>query len=335
MKADLCVLGCGSVGKNFLELLSRYEKISGIELNIKGITDISGSVILDDSNKIEEILKLEIGKISTLKNGHEGMSGKELIEETKPDIVVDMSPSDYKTGEPGMTHLKTAIDIGIDIVTSNKSPLALNFQEIMQEAKQNKISIGYLATVMAGTPLLELLGKGLYMRDLKNINGILNGTTNYILSTMHNEKIGFKQVFETAKGMGIVETNPALDIDGLDASAKMVIIANTLGIDMNINDVEIESLKTISLKDILESEIKGEKIKYLASLDISEERAHVRPESIPSTSKLSQVDGVFNAVNLDIEDDKHIYLEGPGAGGKVTAATVMTDIFNILRDRRC
>ena len=332
MKADLCILGFGSVGKNFLAMLPRYEQISGIKFNVKGIADITGSIILDKSDKTQEILKS--GNINGMKNSHAGMSGKELIEETKPDMVVEMTSSDYKTGEPGTTHLKTAIDMGIDIATSNKSPLALHFQHMMENAKQNKVTIGYLATVMAGTPLLEILRKGLYMRDLKNINGILNGTTNFILSKMYDEKIGFEKAFGIAKGMGIVETNPALDIDGLDITAKMVIIANTIGIDLNMKNIETRSLKTISLKDILQSEINGKKIKYLASLNLEEKKASVIPKAIPINNKLSQVNGVFNAVSMDIEDGKHIYLEGPGAGGKVTAATVMTDVFNILRDKK-
>ncbi|MBP1357585.1 MAG: hypothetical protein JZD40_03750, partial [Sulfolobus sp.] len=191
---------------------------------------------------------------------------KEVYDEIKPGIHVELTPSNYNDGEPSTSNILTALSYGCDVVTASKSPLVLYYDEIINLARKKRLNVKFRATVMGGTPFIDLLSS-LKSYEIIKIEGILNATTNFILSTMFDKLIPYEKALEEAKSIGIAEADPSTDVKGIDASAKLVIISRILGYKLKLNEIVRDDASSIKLEDVISS-IKEEKvIKYIASLE--------------------------------------------------------------------
>ncbi|MEM1519622.1 MAG: homoserine dehydrogenase, partial [Pyrobaculum sp.] len=225
-------------------------------------------------------------------------------------VVVDVSPPNYIDGEPALSLYKKALARGLSVVTANKAPLALKFSELANKR------LYYKATVMAGTPLVDLL-KGLAPQVVTHVRGILNGSTNYVMTRVYKDGVPFDRAVEEAKELGILEPDPRLDLEGLDPAAKLVIIANTLGVSIALGDVVRRPL-----------EPRGPVTRYVASLDVSRKAAVVEPVALPPDDPL-HVDYTMNAVEISTDVNK-ILVKGKGAGRLETAYVLLNDTFKAL-----
>ncbi|MEM1903420.1 MAG: homoserine dehydrogenase, partial [Pyrobaculum sp.] len=225
-------------------------------------------------------------------------------------VVVDVSPPNYIDGEPALSLYKKALARGLSVVTANKAPLALKFSELANKR------LFYKATVMAGTPLVDLL-KGLAPQVVTHVRGILNGSTNYVMTRVYKDGVPFDRAVEEAKELGILEPDPRLDLEGLDPAAKLVIIANTLGVSIALGDVVRRPL-----------EPRGPVTRYVASLDVSRKAAVVEPVALPPDDPL-HVDYTMNAVEISTDVNK-ILVKGKGAGRLETAYVLLNDTFKAL-----
>ncbi len=325
------IAGFGNVGRNLVRIIveRRLEK----RVAIIGIADSGGCVIKKDGFSRDELLKilnLPRSKISTFeKYGIPNLKVIDAIKEIHPDVLVELTPSNYKTGEPGVSNTITAINEGINVVLANKSPIALLGRKIIELAREKGVELRYRATVMGATPLIPLLQS--IRNSVIKVWGILNGTTNFILTLMHERKIDFNQALNEAIKLGYAEADPSLDVDGYDPAAKIAIIACTLGYDVKINEVKRISLRKISLSDVLNAERRNKVVKYIASLNIKNQQIKeisVKPIEIGKSDKLANVRGTFNGVFVKTFENQ-IYLEGLGAGGRPTAEAVLEDILSL------
>lgn len=301
------LVGYGNVGKAFRNLIHERK----INVKIEGIVTSKGAMFKDSE-------KFEVEKKIT---------AIDALEEIKPDIVVDMSVANYKDGEPSYSLYLSALKQGIHVITTNKSPLALRFKEIMETAKRHNSKVGFQATVMSGTPSINLYRILPCMKILK-IRGILNGTTNYILTRM-SEGSSYVEALKEAQEKGYAEANPELDINGFDSAAKLTILTNVyFQKNISINEVRFEGIKNINLNTIDNAKKAKSKIKLIAYADSKE--SYVSPIIINQTDELFNVDYVNNALQIESDIEK-ITIIGPGAGPINAAYGALSDLILLIK----
>ncbi|MCY0874180.1 MAG: homoserine dehydrogenase [Acidianus infernus] len=304
----LLLVGYGNVGKAFRKLLHE-KKVKELEnVKIAGIVTTRGLMLKDQETFVPD------KKINAL----------EALDEVQPDVVVDMASANYKTGEPSLSLYLTALKRGIHVITTNKAPLALKYKEIINTAISHGSKIFFQATVMSGTPSINLY-RILPAMKVRKIRGILNGTTNYILTRM-SQGLSFNEALKEAQELGYAERDPTLDINGFDAAGKITILSNVyFSKGISINEVKFEGIGNIEIGDALK---RGNKIKLIAYAD--ENETYVKPMEITKEDFLYNVDGVNNALEIESEIQK-ITIVGPGAGPLNAAYGAFSDLILLLR----
>ena len=275
-------------------------------------------------------LKKEKGTVAASKEfGFMGMSALEIIESVEAEAMVEVSPTNIETAEPGLSYIKTAFKTKKHVVTTNKGPLALALPALTELADYNMVQLRFSGTVGAGTPVLEFAKNCLQGDKIVSVKGILNGTTNYILSEMDEKHITFDQALSEAQKLGFAEADPTMDVDGFDAAAKLVIMANwIMDKKVTIDDVKITGIRGVSAEAIEDASKKGNTIKLIGSIG---ETLKVEPTEISKHDPLA-VDGALNAVTFVSESAGEQTIVGRGAGGIETASAVLRDLLDIKQN---
>ncbi len=337
---ELLIVGFGNVGRSLAKLIAFKQEVIrekyGLDLRIVGLVDSKGAVVKPGGLTVSEILRLVEAPRSSLglqkPYGRTGLSIVDVYDEVEPTIHVELTPPNYDDGEPGLSHIIHAIRNHVDIVLANKAPLALYYDKIMSMARASNVRVKYKATVMASTPLLNLIA-GLKGYEVEHVKGILNGTVNYILTEMHENLITLEEALRKAQALGIAEPNPLVDLEGIDAAAKIVIIANTLGLNIKLKDVARQSIRDISLQKIRSTIRRNRVLKQIAQVDFNEGKASVSLEEIPLDNLLAKVNGTYNAVEVSTSINRMVVV-GKGAGRIETAHALLDDILSIALEKR-
>ena len=338
MTWNIALTGCGTVGKALLELLhEKREMLKNrfhFEYNISLISARSRGILLNPAGlDLDGVLSALHEKNSLSEFPQSSGSFSELLTESKANILVEATPTNLNTAEPALAHITTALNQNIHVVTVNKGPIALNFNALQALAEAHHVQLRYEGTVMSGTPLIELAQHGLAGAAINRIEGILNGTTNYMLTRMENGA-SYEEALIEAQELGYAETDPSGDVDGWDAAVKVSILAKALfGVDLPIDQVDRTGISGISSEDIQAADKKGERIRLIATIENHGDsiRGSVKPLSLPLTHPLSQVQGVMNAACLTTDTLGPVTLIGAGAGGRETAQALLADILNIAQ----
>lgn len=329
----IILVGWGVVGQSFAKIIMHRKrelaKKFGFRPRIVGIIDKKGAAINPKGLDLEKMLTLkkERGTIATsVKNGILGMTAIKAIETVEAEAIVEVTPTNIETAEPGLSYIKTAFRTGKHAVTTNKGPLALALPALTELADFNNVYLRFSGTVGAGTPVLEFAKNCLQGDKILSIRGILNGTTNYILSEMDQKQITFNEALTSAQKLGFAEADPTMDVDGYDAAAKLVIMANwIMDKKVTIKDVKIDGIRDVSAKNIQEAKNKECTIKLIGSIEKS---LKVEPIQISRHDPLA-VDGALNAVTFVSESAGEQTIIGRGAGGMETASAVLRDLLDI------
>lgn len=329
----IILVGCGVVGQSFARILMSREaelvKNYGFHPKIVAIVDRGGAVINPKGLDLKKILSLkaENGCVANdFEYGHLRMSPLDVIESVEAEAVVEATPTNIKDGEPGLSHIKTAFRTGKHVVTTNKGPLALAMPVLTELAEYNKVYLRFSGTVGAGTPVLDLAKKCLLGDRILSIRGILNGTTNYVLTEMDEKRIAFKQALENAQKLGYAEADPSMDVDGLDAACKLVIMANwIMNKKVTLKDVRVQGIRNVTVKSLEKAAKKNRTIKLIGSI---QDELKVEPTEISRHDPLS-VGGVLNAVTFVSEFAGEETIIGRGAGGMETASAILRDLLDI------
>ena len=218
------------------------------------------------------------------------------------------------------------------MISTNKGPVALAYSKLKQLAKENGVSFRFEGTVLSGTPALNLSLESLAGAHVQEIRGILNGTTNFILTEMSKGK-AYEEALKIAQQLGYAETDPTADVEGWDAVAKTVILSNVvMGGEIRVEDVKREGITNIGKSDIDRAKERGKVIKLIAS--IAKENgiinAKVSPEEIDGGELLANVNGVLNALVFKTDTLGEVSIIGPGAGRKETGFSLLTDFIHIF-----
>jgi homoserine dehydrogenase len=332
MRIILC--GFGVVGQSFVKLLeSRSEDLYaryGLKPRIVGVFDKNGSAVdpsgLDTSRLID--VKKKYGSVNKYSDTENNTSGTEIINNLEAEVLIETTESNYKDAEPGMTNIVDAMKRGMHVISVNKGPLALAFPSLMEIAEYNHVLFRFSGTVGGGTPILDFAKNSLRGERIVSFDGILNGTTNYILTNMANG-MSFNDALDDAKQKGYVEADESLDLDGLDAAAKLVILANwIMGMKVTMPDIKRTGIRKIDNSDIKRATEKNCAIKLIASCN---KELTVAPKEIAIIDPLC-VSGTLNAISFTSEHSGIQTIIGRGAGGIETASSILRDLIDIRNE---
>jgi homoserine dehydrogenase len=251
---------------------------------------------------------------------------------TEADVLVEVTASPAESGEPGLTHIREALQNGIAVVTSNKWPVALHGLELVELARAQGVPFRAESTVMSGTPLLRALVDGLAGTTPIALRGILNATANFILTRMEERSTYEDALFE-AQARGLAERDPAADVEGYDAMAKAMILANLVfEHQLRVDDVVRRGIMDVDRAQVEAARAAGARIKELVTLERSGATgltARVEPTLVPVTDPLAVVDGVVNAVVCRSEPVGEVVVSGPGAGPELAGQGVFSDLIDV------
>lgn len=324
---DAVIVGFGFLGRGLAEaLVSKWGLITSAdpEFRVVGLSNSKGYLYVEGGLTPAELLGL--GALEKHPKFAGGGTSLELLEKSSPNIVVELTPTNIVDGEPGLTHIRQALHVGAHVVTANKGALAHAYWELREEAERRGVMLLHEATVAGAVPVFSLVRECLRGDRVNRILGILNGTTNYILSRMHFEEIGFEAALKEAKERGLTERDPAIDLEGYDAALKAVILANAImGKRVKLGDVRRTGITGISLEAIRLAKKSNQTIKLLATVE--GERVEVAPRLVPLNHPLC-VHGTLNSVYFETDLADQLTLIGHGAG-KQTVSALMNDILTV------
>jgi len=318
-KIKIGILGLGTVGSGVAKIL---------EQNKANIQHKAGAEI-----QLSKVLVRDINRPRAVEIPSEIVTtnAQDIINNPEIDIVVEVMGG----VEPARTYILEAINNGKSIVTANKELMAKHGKDILEAAKEKGVAVQFEASVGGGIPIIRPMKRCLAANDIEEIMGIINGTTNYILSKMTDEGLDFNEVLAEAQAAGYAEADPTADVGGYDAAYKIAILSS-IGFNSRISfdNVYFEGIEKISAKDIEYAHELGYTIKLLAIAKRSEEGLEVRvhPTMIPNNHPLAAVKDVFNAIFIKGNAVGEVMFYGRGAGQMPTGSAVVADIIDITRD---
>ena len=335
----LLLIGFGTVGQGLAELLiekaDELKQEHGLDCTVVGISDmLKGSCYDPNGIDLEAALaKVEAGQaLSTLTGGFE-WDALEMIQKVDADVMCELTYTDIETGQPATDHIRAALAKGMSVTTTNKGPTALASRELMELAAANGARFLFEGTVMAGTPLLNLIRETLAGSEISEMQGILNGTTNFILTRMEGG-MDYAAALTEAQELGYAEAVPDADVLGWDALAKVTILANTVfGASLEPDDTPCVGITEITPEQIEAAAVDGKKYKLIGRVwrDGAAVRASVGPQLVDSSHPLAGVGGATNAMTITTDTLGDVTIVGPGAGRRETGFSLLIDLIHLGR----
>ncbi len=312
-KTKIAIAGIGTVGSGVVELIKKnsIQKNFGIE-----VTAIASR---------RELKKIDL-RFSTTNFFNDA---ERLIDFDNYDILVELIG-----GDEGISKkiIFDALKKGKNVVTANKALVSKHWQKINEITKKNKNEIKYEAAVAGGIPIIKVLNDFLISNKIKKIYGILNGTSNFILTNMLNSNSKFEKILKDAQQLGYAEADPSFDVDGVDTSHKLAILSSlAFNINCDLKSIYTEGIRNIDLTDLLYANELGYKVKLLGIAQIRQKNLinFVYPCLVNHNELISKVDGVFNGIVVESDFCKKSFFQGEGAGSQPTATSVLSDIIDL------
>lgn len=327
------IIGFGAVGQGVAEVLlqkEKYLKNIGLDIKVVAIVDSKGAALDPDGLDLLKVLsqKRARGKGKGTV-GSEKLTGLEIITNIDHELVIETTPTDIETGGVGLVNMRAAFEHGRDVVTSNKGPLALKYRELSGIASENGSRFKFEATVGGAMPIINLIRDVLAGNDIISIEGILNGTCNYILTRMMEEQASYEQMLAESQELNIAETDPTYDVEGIDAACKLVILANSIfGMDANYKDVDVKGITKITPESLMLAQDDGYVVKLIG--EVRKDLIRVGPRLVPVGNPLA-VGGTLNVASIQTDLAGTVTITGRGAGSIETASAIISDIIAIYR----
>ena len=328
------IIGLGNVGNSLLDLMIKEEDALGclgLNLEVVSISDSKGTVIDENGLEIKTIAVNKKKKWSESSNYHQGYSGLDAIKNIKSDLVVELTPSTFD-GQPGLSHINAALQLGKNVVTANKGPLVAEYDDLIDLAKRKNVKLLYEATVSAQLPIFCLLNSCFIIDKVEKIEGIFNATTNFIIGEVESGK-NFGEALDYAIKAGWAETNYSDDVDGIDSARKLVILANTIyRSHSKLSDVKIIGIRNIeSIVD--EARKLNKRVKLLCELHCSEKglEMSVSPKMIPLDDPFTTIKKGDMGIRYHFKNSQEIFVSAQFNGPTQTAYAVLNDIIKTDR----
>ncbi|MBB5577820.1 MULTISPECIES: homoserine dehydrogenase [Rhizobium] len=338
---NIALIGFGGVNRALAQLVAerneQWQAELGFRLNIVAVTDLNlGSVVsangIDPRTLVET--KFETGGFAKLSGGSAEADNEKVIRHAPADIVAEATFTNPDSGEPAVSHCRWALESGKHVVTTNKGPVALAAAELKMLARRHHVAFEYEGAVMSGTPVIRMAKTTLAGAGLTGFEGILNGTSNFVLGRME-AALGFSAAVSEAQAMGYAEADPTADVEGYDVRLKVVILANELlGGALKPADVSCKGISSLTVSDIETAAEDGCRWKLIGSAARDENgriEASVAPRRLALDHPLAAVSGATNAISLRTDLLGAVTVTGPGAGRVETAYALLSDIVAIHR----
>ncbi len=341
MEFKLAFAGFGVVARGLCEILTEKREMLkdryGLEWTVVAVSDFKlGSIADPDGIDIDLLMKsvADGDRVDDLDAPEKGWDVLTMIEKTNANTLVEVTYTDVKTGEPAMSHVKAALNRGMHVVSTNKGPVIKEMIPLNELAASKGVTYGVEGVVMAGTPVLNLIDLVLAGNNITEAKGIVNGTTNYILTKM-GEGMEYADALQKAQELGYAEADPTGDVEGWDALGKVVVLSNILfNADIGWGDVEREGIDKITLEDIKAAAEEGLVYKLIACTKLMPDgtvEGSVQPLKLPPSDPLSGISGATNAMTFVTDELGPVTIIGPGAGKRETGFALLIDMINICR----
>ena len=319
-KVNICIAGLGNVGSEVVKYLTNnkeyYLKKTNIEFNILAISA---------KNKSKKRV-FDLNKFKWLDDP------LDLIKINDCNILIELIGTEKSIS---YELVKKALNNRINVITANKALLSKHGDELFEIADKNNTLLLFEAAVAGGIPIIKVLKQSIFLNKIYKISGILNGTTNFILSEMEKKNLDFSQILEDAQQKGYAESDPTNDIEGIDSAHKLSLLsAICFGTKVNFDNIRYKGISNIRIEDINYSNKLGYKIKLISKSEIVNNKISslVEPILINKNSQLANINSVLNAIKVETDHLESLFLIGEGAGGKATSSSVISDIFELVSD---
>lgn len=338
---NIAIIGFGNVGQGLVEIIARKKaKLQNqyqIDLTITAVVTRSRGSLFNPAGLDPHVL------LAAIRAGHldqyPEQAGlvrnppiEEIVTSLAVDTVVEASPTNLDTAQPALDICRLALDHGKHLVLANKGPVALAFGELSDKARKVGVHFLYEGTVMGGTPSIRTAQTSLAGCEILEARGILNGTTNYILTQMGNG-MSFTDALTQAQSLGFAETDPTADVDGWDAAGKVMILSVALfGKQLTLDQMNVQGIRHLTPEDIEDAHANGERWKLIAR--VTSEEGSVTLQKVPVTHPLAGVTGATNAITYTTDLLGEVTLIGAGAGSIETGFALFSDLLNISRHPR-
>lgn len=338
----LSILGLGVVGQGLAELLHTKRDLLrrdfDVNISLVGVANSRhGFIYRAEGLDIPTLLDLATRRLPLTQHPdvQHWESPLQGLVASGSDVLAEATGTNLRDAEPGISHIRTALSEGMHVVTANKGPAALAAAELFSLARQHGVQLRMESTVMAGTPVLSTLREGMAGVRVQEVRGILNGTTNYILSAMAQGR-DYAEVLAEAQAQGYAEADPTADVEGYDVVAKTLILAALVfGHALKPEQVYRKGITAVTREQIQQAQQAGKRIKLVASLtrggDGEPPIARVEPVSLPLTDALAHLDGTMNAITFYTDLLSAVTISGPGAGRLETGQGLLADLIAIGR----
>jgi homoserine dehydrogenase len=333
----LMIIGFGNVGKGFVQIIrddaeSLAERF-GVRFRVVGVNDLRlGSAYDSNELPLQGLLDAAAqGSLESVPAAEHGWSVETMLAQGQADTLIEASFTDLQTGEPASSYIRLALAAGLNVVTTNKGPIALNYHELKTLAQKHQAHIGFEGVVMSGTPTLALGMNLLAAAGIQKIQGILNGTTNFILSRMEAGG-SYAEALDEAQALGYAEADPTGDVEGFDAAGKVVILSNlVMGTDIRMADVSRQGITKLTVEDIQNAKAEGKRWKLIGAIERNGDKvkASVQPLALPFEHPLANVGGATNAITYTTCLLGDVTLIGAGAGRLETGYALLNDLLAI------
>ena len=339
----LAIIGFGNVGQEFARmLLTKREwllKKKGLDIEILAIATRSRGSLLSkrglDLERVLEHLK-QHGSLKEFGPENTDVSPLSIIEKCDADVMIELSTLNVEDGQPAIGHIKAALDLSMDVITTNKGPIAFAFDQLRDAARIHSVHLRFEGTVMDGTPVFNLVEKTLPGCEIIGLAGILNSTSNFVLDEMLRGRT-MQEAIKEAQARGIAEADPSLDIDGWDAAAKITALANVLmEAETTPKSVDRTGVSKITREELARAAAENKKLKLVATASRADGRIvlEVKPQLVGSESGFYCVDGTSSALTIktDLMGDITVFESGPGT--TQTAYAVFSDLLLLVESIR-
>ncbi len=337
----LMLSGYGRVGREFVKLLHQKQEglfsQYGVCLRLSALTDVDGAAVgrSGDGLPLDRVLAgipPDKGPASLVDYGDPQATTASLVKEGGADVLVEATPTDIQTGEPGLTNITAALENGLHVVTATKGPLVLKYGSLVDLARRRRVGLKFGAATAAALPAVDIGAYCLAGAEILRIEGILNGTTNYILTQMRTSGQSYLEALAEAQCRGITETDPRLDVDGWDAAIKLVLIANALmGCQLTLDQVQVSGITAITPEEVLTARAAGKAPRLIAEAVMQEGtvRASVGIRHLGPDHPLAHVDGPEKGITYFTDSMDRVTVTGGRSDPRGAAAALLKDILNL------
>jgi homoserine dehydrogenase len=336
----IAIIGYGGVGRAFVELIN-YKKSEllkeGLDIKLNYIIGRTGGVYNPNGIDIDDFIQYSKDKkdfTSYPNGGSKSLVFQDILRNADIDMLVETTPTNIVDGEPGMTHILNSLKAGFHVVTANKGPVVLGYKKLRDLAIKNNVQLGIGCTTGGALPSINAGIFDMTGANINSIEGILNGSTNYILNIMESEKIEYDEALKKAQELEIAEKDPTLDVEGFDTATKLLILTNVLlNKEMKLEDIVIEGITKLKAFDIEKARKEGKRYKLIGKAIKNGDHVEisVKLEKIGIDNPFYIADGKNKAVKYTSDTLGDLTIIGGASGVTPAAASILRDIINIHR----